>query len=312
MIANWRPSSARHDGGAKSSVSPNRVRRAPLTWVTALILLPVGVSLAADSGNKLEKSFRATPNARISVSNPGGGQVTDRGWDRSEVHAIYSTSSSKAAIEVDQIPASGEVEKLHFVTNLVDAQAAPQEKAATYELDVPAGSSIKIYNPEGSVTVERISADEDVESINGKVVVNDSSGHVSVRSINGDIDLARPSGRVEATSVMGNLHFTASTSERIRAQTESGRIDFDGEFVPTGDYVMKSWRGDMDIVCSPSDSFELSARTVSGKVDNQFHLNRKGHTSVAGSGEAFGYQNQGDATVDLKSYSGTIHLRPRP
>ena len=278
--------------------------------MAALMLLPAGTVLAADAGNRAEKSFRAVPNARVSITNVPGGTVTVRGWDRSEVHAVYSTSSSKAEVDVEQVPVSGEAEKIHFSTHVLDAQAAPAEKTGSYEIDVPAGSSIVVNNPEGSVTVERISGDEYIEAVNARVSVNESSGHVSVQSLNGNIDFARPSGRVEANSVMGSLTFKGSTSTNVRAQTQSGRIDFDGEFEPTGDYVMKSWHGDMDIVCSASDSFEINARTVSGKVDNQFHLNRKGHTSPA-RGEAFGYQNRGDATVDLKSYSGTIHVRPR-
>jgi len=284
------------------------LRRAAL----ALIALPAGMLLAAENGNRAEKSFSAIPNPRISISNPAGGKVTVRGWDRAAVHAVYSTSSYKAAIQVDQVPPNGEAEKVHFVTSVSDPQATAQDKTATYELDVPLGSSIRIYNPEGSVTVQRISGDEDVESIKGKVEVDDSSGHVSVRSISGDIDFVRPSGRVEATSVMGNLRFTGSTSSNLRGQTESGQIAFDGDFAPNGDYILKSWRGDMDVACSPSDSFELSARTVTGKLDNQLHLNRRGRASVAHGGEGlFGYTNQGSATVELKSYSGTIHVRPR-
>lgn len=295
---------------AKRRVNSKRVLRMQ-AWLASLILLPAG-TIAADSASRTEKSFRALPNPRIIISNPPGGQVTVRGWDRAQVHAFYSTASSKAQIDVDPTPANGEVEKLRFATHVIDSQALPKERTANYELDVPAGSSVDIYNPEGSVTIERIGGDEDIESINGKVTVTDASGPVSVHSVNGNVDFVRPSGRVEVMSVMGSLLFTNSTSPKVRAQTESGRIDFDGEFEPTGEYVMKSWRGDMDIVCSPSDSFEVSARSVNGRVDNQFHLNRKGHTTNPGPGEAFGYQNRGDATVDLKSYSGTIHVRPRP
>jgi DUF4097 and DUF4098 domain-containing protein YvlB len=282
-----------------------------LAGLAAALLLPMGTLLAADNGTRVEKSFPAEPNARIRILNPWGGTITVRGWDRAQVHAVYSTSSPKAEIDVDQTPATGEAEKIHFATRALDSQAATQEKAATYELDVPAGSSVEIHNPQGSVTVEKIGGDEDIESVNGKVAVNDASGHVFINTVNGDIDFARPSGRVEVTTVTGNLHFIASTSPKIRAQTQTGRIDFDGEFVPTGEYVMKTWRGDMDIVCSQSDSFELNARSINSRVDNQFHLNHKGHTT-APPGEAFGDQGQGDATVNLKSYSGTIHVRPRP
>ncbi|HEY6292326.1 MAG TPA: hypothetical protein VI455_12320 [Terriglobia bacterium] len=280
----------------------------------ALLLLPGGVLLAA-AGGHVEKSFQTTPNPRISISNPPGGTVVVRGWDKSEVHAVCSTSSSKAEIDVEQMPSTGEAEKVRFSTHVLDPQAAAEDKTATYELDIPAGASLDIYSPQGSVSVERTSGDDWVETISGKVSVTDAAGRVTVHSLNGNIELVRLSGQVEAISVIGNLQFTASTSPRVRAQTESGRILFDGDFVPSGEYILKSYAGDMDITCPASDSFELSARSLHGKVDNQVRLNHKGHAPIpsGSSGDiAFGFHNQGDATVNLKSFSGTIHVRPRP
>jgi hypothetical protein len=280
-------------------------------YALPVLLLPAGALLVASGGSRWEKTFQAVPNLRISIVNPAGGAVIVRGWDRPRVHAVCLTASPKVEVDCDQMPAAGEAEKLHFVTHLVDSQATPDEKTASYELDIPVGATLDVNNPQGSVTVERLSGDAWIESVSGKISVIDSAARISARSLNGDIELVRSSGRIEATSVMGNLRFIASTSPMVRAQTTgSGNIIFDGEFVPTGDYVLASYQGNMDITCPPSDSFELRVRTVRGKVDNEMRLNRKSHLPFSAGEGLIGVHNQGDATVEIKSYSGTIHVRP--
>jgi hypothetical protein len=275
------------------------------------MLAPAGALLAAEGG-RVEKTFKTTENPRISLLNFKG-TVVIRGWDKSEVHAICLTASPRVEIDCEQMPGTGEAEKVHFATHLIDPGATDQSDSADYTLEVPVGSSLDIHDPDGSITVDRVSGDQWIESVKASISVTDGAGHVSVRSLNGDIDLIRPTGRIEASSVMGNLLFKASASPMVRAHTTgSGRIIFDGNFVPTGDYVLSSYQGDVEISCPPSDSFELRARTVRGKVDNELQLNRRSHVPFSYGSGLFGVHNQGDATVELSSYSGTIHLRPRP
>lgn len=287
---------------SKQSVSP-------LAWL--VMLASAGALLAGESG-RVEKTFKTTENPRISLSNLKG-TIVIRGWDKSEVHAICLTASPRVEIDCDQMPAAGEAEKVHFSTHLLDQGAAGQGESADYTLDVPIGASLDIHDPDGSITVDRVNGDQWIESVKAAVSVSDGVGHVSVRSLNGDINLIRPTGRIEASSVMGNLVFKASASPMVRAHTTgSGRIIFEGSFVPSGDYVLSSYQGDVAISCPASDSFELRARTVHGKVDNELQLSRKSHVPFSYGSGLFGVHNQGDATVELSSYSGTIHLRPRP
>ena len=279
-------------------------------WGWLVMLVPAGALLAAEGG-RLEKTYKTTESPRITLSNLRG-TIVVRGWDKSEVHAVCITSSPRLEIDCDQMPAAGEAEKVHFATHVLDPGAADPSQSVDYTLDVPLGSSLDIHDPDGAITVERVSGDEWIESVRAAVSVTDGAGHVSVRSLNGDIALLRPSGRIEASSVMGNLVFKGSTSPIVRAHTTgSGRIIFEGNFVPSGDYVLSSYEGDVEITCPASDSFELRARTVHGKVNNELQLNRKGHVPFSYGNGLFGVHNQGDATVELTSYSGTIHLHPR-
>ncbi|HUI44177.1 MAG TPA: hypothetical protein VL523_19600 [Terriglobia bacterium] len=276
-----------------------------------LLLVPSGL-LGAAAGNQLEKTIQCIPTPRISISNPPGGVVVVRGWDKSEVHAVCLPATPKVTIDCDQVPARGDAEKVRFTTQVLDTQAGSQEKTVNYEIDIPSGASLEIYNPSGSVTVERVSGDDGVESVSGSVSVRDGAGHTSVTSLSGAIELIRPTGRVEATSITGDLRFTASESANVHAQTTSGAIFFDGDFVPLGEYVLSSYGGNMDVACPTSDSVELRARTVRGKVNNELRLKHAQPRSPSAPGNGFGVQNQGDATVELKSYSGTIHVHSRP
>lgn len=276
----------------------------------AALLVPAGFLLAA-GGSRLEKSIPCSLAPRITISNPPGGVVVVRGWDKSEVHAVCLTASPKVSVDVDQMPASGDAEKVRFTTRVLDAQAESPEKTVSYEIDIPNGASLEIFNPSGSVTVERVSGDDRVESVSGAVSIRDAAGHTSVNSMNGAIELIRPTGRVEASSITGDLRFAASQSANVRAETTSGAIFFDGDFMAMGEYVLSSYRGDLDVTCPTSDSLELRARTVHGKVNNELHLKHAPQRAPSTPGNAFGLQKEGDATVELKSFSGTIHIHSR-
>ncbi|HEV2424740.1 MAG TPA: DUF4097 family beta strand repeat-containing protein [Terriglobia bacterium] len=277
------------------------------------LLVSAGILPAAGQG-RVEKSFRAIPNCRIHISNPTGGAIVVRGWDKAEVHAVCVTNSPKVEVDSEPTPANAEAERLDFATHVLNPQATLQERMVSYELDVPRDSNLVISSPEGSISVENISGDDWINSVKAAISVTDGAGLIQVRSLNGDINLVRPSGHIEATSIMGNLTITGSHSQKINAQTESGKITFDGDFLPIGDYLLKTYAGDINVICPSSDSFSLDAQSLRGKMDNQFKLRRKSHVpySRLGGSSSFGTNGPGEASVTVKSYSGAIHMRPRP
>lgn len=291
---------------------PFQGRLAACFFAPLALLISAGVLPAAGQG-RVEKTYRAIPNCRIHISNPTGGAIVVRGWDKEEVHAVCVTNSPKVEIDSEPTPANADAEKLDFVTHVLNPQASLQEKTVSYELDVPKNSSLVISSPDGSISVEHVSGDDWIDSVRATVSVTDGSGLIQVRSLNGDINLIRPAGHIEATSIMGNLTITGSQSQNIKAQTESGKITFDGDFLPIGDYLLKTYAGDISVVCPGTDSFSLVAHSLRGKMDNQFKLHRKSHNPYSrfDGSSTFGTNGPGEASVTVKSYSGSIHVRPR-
>jgi len=182
-----------------------------------------------------------------------------------------------------------------------------------YTLDVPVGASLEIRNPQGRILVQGMQADASVQSVGADISIRDYSGRLLVHSVAGDIEVVRPSGSVEAYSITGNLHFVSPSTSRLHGSTTSGSILFEGDFMERGDYILSAYSGDLTIVCPSAASFELTAKTLKGKVINSMPMThrRESASPLGASNSLLGTRNAGRANVDITSFSGNIRIRPQ-
>lgn len=276
----------------------------------ALALVLATTLSAAET--RQEKTFDSTREPRISLTNIKG-QILIRGWDKAQVHVVYTVAFPRAEVDTVIFPETGPADKVHFNVHELDTMGGTNEAAIDYTLDVPTGSRLEIRNPQGRIRVEGIQGDASLESVGGDVLVADYSGHLLVRSVGGNIEVRHPSGHVEVSSITGNLHFVSPAAVKLRGSTTSGHIIFEGDFMDRGDYILSAYSGDVDVVCPPSASYELSAKTVKGKVINTLPMTHRHRTASpqSSANSLLGTYNTGKATVELTSFSGTIRIRPQ-
>jgi hypothetical protein len=293
----------------RTFVSKKSVRR--ILQPLVAILLPAALMWAAGEG-RVEKTFDSTREPRINLNNMKG-NILVRGWDKAQVHVVYTVASPRMDVDSDILPNTGPAEKIHFDAHLLDPSLPSGEQVVDYTLDVPAGASLEIRNPRGKTIVEGMQSDASVQSVSGDISVRDFSGHLSARSVAGDIEVIKPSGNVEADSITGNLHFVSPTTTHLRANTTSGHILYEGDFTGRGDYILSAYSGDLDIVCPTSASYELTAKTLKGKVINTMPMThrRESASSQDARKSLLGTYNSGKATLELTSFSGNIRIRPQ-
>ena len=267
---------------------------------------------AAEEPGRVEKTVDTTPNPRVSVTNLRGNVVV-KGWDKTQIHALCTTASSKVEVDMEATPPQGQAERVRFQAHSIDAQPASGAETADYSLDVPVNSILDIRNSQGNVRVEKVQGDVHVSTVSAPVSVLDAFGHLQVDSVGGNIEIVHPSGRVEASSVNGDIRFTSPTSAELRGHTSSGRIVYQGDFAPRGNYDLSAYSGDVDVFCPRTASFELIAKGK-GKVYDEFRMTPKPHTpSMSPHYQSFsGIYHQGKATLEVRSYSGAIHIRRQP
>jgi hypothetical protein len=285
------------------------VMKTILRWGSlSLLVLPLAIVQAANLARQ-EKTFDTTSNPHIGLSNFMG-HVVVKGWDKPQVHAVYGTGSPQTIIDIDQLPAKGPAEKIHFTTRVSSSQASGEDKTVFYTLDVPMGTSLEIRNPEGRVDIDKLQGDATVDSVGGIISVTDASGRLVVSSIAGDIEIIRPSGYVEATSICGDIHFISPTGSSIKAHNTSGKISYDGDFATGGEYSFASYSGDIDLFVPPSASFELDKNAGRGKFVSEIPPanRRKSSSAPAGAHTFLGSNVSSTAAVKLSSFSGNIHI----
>jgi DUF4097 and DUF4098 domain-containing protein YvlB len=182
---------------------------------------------------------------------------------------------------------------------------------------VPEEAELQLRTQTGLVYVEQVMGDMTLQSVAGDIHLKEVSGYIVVRTTGGSLVCTQCAGKLDFNSVSGNAQVLQPGLTNVTLFTMSGNILFDGDFIRTGIYTMKSGKGTVEVHFSGSDSFDLKAQTATGTVDNQAEAYLKPdshgvrHIASKFTKGLFGTVGSGLAKVELSSYSGTIRILKR-
>ncbi|MGA7922212.1 MAG: DUF4097 family beta strand repeat-containing protein [Candidatus Acidiferrales bacterium] len=255
-----------------------------------------------------EQHFKVAAHPVITIHNPDG-LVTVKAWTKSEVLVISTLSSDKVVVDAEQMG-----NRVDVSTRELSDSISPDEMRTDLQINVPEDSELQIHNDAGNVTVSNVAGDMNVETVAAGVDLEDAAGYLSVKTVGGSFQCLRCAGRIEVSSISGNFKLIDLHSYHVWAQTSTGNILFNGEFLPNGTYSLKNYSGVIEVRFSPADSFDMSATSLKGKVNNEAKLTPSAHQRhfMPKWGNAlFGTFNQGRAKVELTSFDGTINILKR-
>jgi len=271
--------------------------------VPGLFLLSVTPTLA----DRVERRFKVEAHPVVTIHNPTG-TVTIRAWTKSEVLVVARRATDRVEVDTEQ-----SANRVEISTRQIPDNASPNDLRADFEISVPEDTELQIHNDSGGVSVSNVLGDTNVETIGADVALEDAAGYLTVKTVEGAFLCTRCAGRIEASSISGNFRFIDVRSYHVRAQTSEGNIFFNGEFFPNGIYQLKNYSGIIEVRFSPGDSFDISATSLKGKVNNEAKLTPSSHRHLLPRfGDAlFGSMNTGRAKVELSSFDGTINILKR-
>ncbi len=279
--------------------------RAPVMTAAATLLF---VAAPAASAHRMEKHFTVGERPVIMVRNSHG-RVEIQSWKKPEVVVIGNHNSNK--VEVDTEQAGNRIE---VTTHVLDENVNPADVQADYQITVPEESELHVRTDLGEITVERVFGDMTFDTVAADVQLQEVAGYMVVKTIGGSVLCARCAGRIDVRSISGNVRFLQPQMDNVRVETTSGNIYYDGDFHRGGIYSLKTGNGLLEVRFADTDSFDLTAATVNGRIENQAKI--KPHTHERRSPSRFGTSlvgtfNDGHARVELSSFSGTIRILKR-
>jgi DUF4097 and DUF4098 domain-containing protein YvlB len=267
---------------------------------------------AAAAGQHLEKHFAVQGRPVVMIQNVANGRIEVKSWKNPEVVVSGTRASDKIAIDIEQAG-----DRIDVTSTILDTSAQPQELETNLQLTVPEETELQLKTQTGLIYVEQVMGDMKLESVSGDIHLKEVSGYIIVRTTGGSLVCTQCAGKLEFSSISGSAQILQPGLTNVSLLTTTGNILFDGDFVRTGLYTMKSGKGLVEVRFSGTDSFDLNAQTTMGTVDNRAaaYLKPDSHgvrrlASKFTKG-LFGTVGQGLAKVELSSYSGTIRILKR-
>jgi DUF4097 and DUF4098 domain-containing protein YvlB len=275
-----------------------------LKWSLVAAGLLTVAAFAAD--NRKECRYTVGPGASVTVTNELG-PVEVKGAVGRQAVIVATTHSDKVEVDCDQngnrIQAT-----THFLQRTED-----HDGRVEYQVLAPSDASVTVRAAGGPITAEKMRGDLTLEGDAAVVEVHDvGNAHVHVRTISGPVSLGNiTNGHVEITSLSGNVQLDAVSGPKVSVNTAKGFIRYNGDFAGSGDYMLVSHSGNIDVTLPAYASVDLSARSISGSVENDFPLQQKMHPTFSiTQGRSFaGTSNAGASSVQLRSFSGKIRVK---
>ena len=275
-----------------------------------VLLLPCAFVQAAPQ--HFERRFAVKGRPVIVLQNVANGRIEVKSSKNSEVIVSATQASNKITIETEQAD-----ERVDIIATVLDNSAPANELEANFQLTVPEEAELQLRTQTGLVYVEQVMGDMTLQSVAGDIHLKEVSGYIVVRTTGGSLVCTQCAGKLDFNSVSGNAQVLQPGLTNVTLFTMSGNILFDGDFIRTGIYTMKSGKGTVEVHFSGSDSFDLKAQTATGTVDNQAEAYLKPdshgvrHIASKFTKGLFGTVGSGLAKVELSSYSGTIRILKR-
>jgi Putative adhesin len=275
-----------------------------------LLLWPVA-SLGA-AVQRFEKHFAVKGRPVVVIRNVANGRIEVKSSKNPEVVVAGTQTSNKINVETEQVD-----NRVDVSASILDLAAQPEELEANFQLTVPEETELQLRTEKGLVYVEQVMGDMTLQSVAGDIHLKEVSGYIVVRTTGGSLVCTLCAGKLDFNSVSGNAQVLQPGLTNVTLFTTSGNILFDGDFIRTGIYTMKSGKGTVEVHFSGNDSFDLKAQTATGTVDNQAEAYLKPdshgvrHMASRFTKGLFGTVGSGLARVELSSYSGTIRILKR-
>ncbi len=288
----------------------------------AIIWLLTG--LAAQAGEPVEKSGKASANGRVFVENIAG-SITVIGWDKNEIHVEGTLGK--------------EVKELKFKTGKKKSIISVEYKknrrnireGADLVIKVPKGSKLEVECVSADVEASKLTGfldlssisgtvefsgwcqELDAESISGDVLIDGGADEMSIESISGSVKAQAKgkSAEISAESVSGNVLLEYDTFLDLSAESVSGSIKIFGDLDPKSRIRCDVVSGTITLVMPGNVSASFEASTFSGNIDNDFGK-KASRTSKYAPGKELEFTNgDGEADVELNSFSGDVRIRKK-
>lgn len=296
--------------------------------IFAALLAAAATAPARAQDGSFERTLKVTGAVNLSVATRSGsitvrggatGEVVIRGEIRLQRNWLGMKGGRNTVAKIEQNPPISQTGNTIRIAKL-DRDLGRRISIA-YEITVPQNTEIDADTGSGSITLSDVQGPVDADTGSGSIEIENIVAGATLDTGSGSIRAYRVGGSFSADTGSGSIRAellsagpvdldTGSGSIRVsgvvgRLKAEAGSGSITAEGSPTGDWEIESGSGSVSVTFPRNSSFELSARTGSGRIRSDFPITVRGSLSKK---RLTGKVGDGGPRVDLRSSSGDIRI----
>jgi hypothetical protein len=216
------------------------------------------------------------------------------------------------------------------------------------DINVAEVAEARVETQNGDIDLQKVSRLVEARCLSGDISLKDSSGRVVMGSVSGSVEATNvrsitAGDDFDAGTVSGDVMLDRVSHAQVHAKSVSGSLNMTGPLAHGGRYDFKTMSGDVTLALPADSSFKVNAKVAhGGEIISDFPITptedatqpRSGRMSPPpppnsspsaedcctptpplpdshGTERLNGIFGTGDATLNLASFSGTVHLRRR-
>jgi DUF4097 and DUF4098 domain-containing protein YvlB len=287
-----------------------------LKWMTMAAVL-ILLALPATAQTEIDETRPLDMTAAVSVDNISG-SVKITGSDSGQLRVTGTLGRGAEKLEID-----GDRSRMSIEVKL--PKHSKNVKATHLVISLPRGCRLDVDTVSADIEVEGMDGDVDLSSVSGDITIAGGSDDVEANTVSGRISLKGSATSTKAESVSGDLHLDGISSslscgtvsgdilveggafDRLEAETVSGNMRFDIELDGDAKVDLDTHSGDLVLLLSGLP-LDCSVDTFSGRITNEFSPGGIGSKSK---GTVFWEAPgaTGDGLVKIDAFSGNVLIK---
>ena len=263
------------------------------------------------------------------------GNLKITGWERNEIR-VFVSNGSEIGFKVQQKNKQNNPVLL-TVTNFDSTKSRGTNSQQSclsgedIELDVPRGAYVNVKGQTSVTTIEAIrkvavkhvGGDISLNNIEQGITASTHEGDVMVENSGGAMVLEATNGNIVALDVapseIGDIFRAKTNSGAIVLQqidhrqneiiSNSGSVKFVGSFQSGGQYDFRTQNGTISLAIPEKTSCKINALYGYGKFNSELKLLTITEEATPRTQRLIATIGDGDANVNLTTYSGSIRIR---
>lgn len=203
----------------------------------------------------------------------------------------------------------------------IDDEALKRDVSVSYEIEVPAQSSVHARSGSGSQTVAGLRGAIDVSTGSGGIELTDIGGSIDAHTGSGSIRADRIGGEFRADTGSGSVSLVQTTPGDVSIKTSSGSVDASGvqgalrvttgsgsvrvQGTQQGAWALETGSGSITVRVPEDAAFTLDAQASSGGVFSDHPIAIRGAISR---GRLNGQVRGGGQLLQARTGSGAIRI----